>query len=206
MGGGCSRDAGPSGQQPEHRPRKVFLDAGLDTDSSQLKHDKLRAGSKELVAKESHRRSLAKKRSAISMAERLMALHAGQNFYDAYERVSLVSYGASCKVMTAYSKSTKLKVACKTIPKVHSGKACGMATRVPVIGMNTCIHAASSGHAPVCAQSHSHQRHAASKCTPMQVTTPGHRLHLFTKLTTAVPLQPATRRAPASRLSRGPPC
>lgn len=142
MGGGCSRDAGPSGQQPEHRPRKVFLDVGLDTDSSQLKHDKLKAGSKELVAKESHRRSLAKKRSAISVAERLMALHAGQNFYEAYERVSLVSYGASCKVMTAYSKSTKLKVACKTIPKVHSGKARGMATRVP-IGMNACMHTCS---------------------------------------------------------------
>lgn len=114
----------------------MFLDVGLDTDSSQLKHDKLKAGSKELVAKESHRRSLAKKRSAISVAERLMALHAGQNFYEAYERVSLVSYGASCKVMTAYSKTTKLKVACKTIPKVHSG-------RVPVIGLNACMHTCS---------------------------------------------------------------
>lgn len=41
-----------------------------------------------------------------------------RRFADCYVRATLVSYGASCKVMTAFNKVTNQKVAIKTIQKV----------------------------------------------------------------------------------------
>ena len=47
----------------------------------------------------------------------MMLTTKGQRFHDNYVRPTLVSYGGSCKVLTAFSKTTKGKYAVKIIPK-----------------------------------------------------------------------------------------
>lgn len=42
-----------------------------------------------------------------------------RRFHENYTRLTLTSYGASCKVLTAYHRVTNKKVAVKTIPKVR---------------------------------------------------------------------------------------
>ena len=59
----------------------------------------------------------------MARAESLLQQTAGQGLHDNYVRCTLVSYGASCKVLTGYAKGTQNKVAIKMIPKVR-GPAC----------------------------------------------------------------------------------
>lgn len=61
--------------------------------------------------------SLKRKQSAISVAEGMMLETQGKRFHDNYIRPTLVSYGGSCKVLTAYHKQTRGKFAVKIIPK-----------------------------------------------------------------------------------------
>lgn len=46
-----------------------------------------------------------------------MLLSAGKRFHDNYCRTTLVSYGANCKVLTAYHKESGKRYAAKTIAK-----------------------------------------------------------------------------------------
>mmetsp|Transcript_7697 Transcript_7697/g.15072 ORF Transcript_7697/g.15072 Transcript_7697/m.15072 type:complete len:598 (-) Transcript_7697:661-2454(-) len=66
--------------------------------------------------------SAKKKNDAINLAKKLFAITAGKRFADSYTQLTLTSYGASCKVLTAHHKVTKQKVAVKTIPKNHKHK------------------------------------------------------------------------------------
>ncbi len=63
--------------------------------------------------------TLDKRDQAILRAEQLFAATAGKKFHSNYVRVSLVSYGASCKVLTAWHRGTNKKYAAKAIPKVR---------------------------------------------------------------------------------------
>ncbi|GIL67400.1 hypothetical protein Vafri_20799 [Volvox africanus] len=54
---------------------------------------------------------------ALKVAEEMMGLSRGKRFHEYYTRLTLTSYGASCKVLTAYHRMTNKKVAVKTIPK-----------------------------------------------------------------------------------------
>ena len=56
------------------------------------------------------RRSMLRMEAALSVAEALFRATAGKEFYDVYARPTLVSYGASCKVLTAWHKETQKKV------------------------------------------------------------------------------------------------
>jgi hypothetical protein len=42
-----------------------------------------------------------------------------RRFHEFYTRLTLTSYGASCKVLTAFHRTSNKKVAVKTIPKVR---------------------------------------------------------------------------------------
>ena len=53
---------------------------------------------------------MLKMEAALSVAEALFRATAGKEFYDVYARPTLVSYGASCKVLTAWHKETQKKV------------------------------------------------------------------------------------------------
>lgn len=64
-------------------------------------------------------RSMARKQHAVTQAEKLLQAYQGKSFHEVYDKPNLVSYGASCKVLTAIHKVTGAKVACKTIPKVR---------------------------------------------------------------------------------------
>ncbi len=66
---------------------------------------------------------MKKKEHAVSVAEELLLSSAGQRFHDNYVRQTLTSYGANCKVLTAYNKATQAKVAVKTIAKVRRATA-----------------------------------------------------------------------------------
>jgi len=48
----------------------------------------------------------------------LLCARAGKSVRDTYVRMTLVSYGASCKVFTAHHRGTNRKVAVKTLSKV----------------------------------------------------------------------------------------
>ncbi|GAX85949.1 hypothetical protein CEUSTIGMA_g13365.t1 [Chlamydomonas eustigma] len=63
--------------------------------------------------------SAHKRESADHKAEIMFLVTKGQRFYDNYVRPTLVSYGATCKVLTAYHRETQKKYAVKTIPKTN---------------------------------------------------------------------------------------
>ena len=63
---------------------------------------------KELIA--CRHRSLIKNQTGLATAEQLFKSTGDRRFYDVYVRPTLVSYGASCKVLTAYHRDTEKKV------------------------------------------------------------------------------------------------
>lgn len=80
--------------------------------------------------------SMHKKEQARAVAEAVMHRTAGQRFMDNYTRPVLVSFGANCKVLTAYSRGTQQKVAVKMIPKVRARHA--LDARVVADGCMQC--------------------------------------------------------------------
>lgn len=71
-----------------------------------------------IVTPPSSASSRDKQKLSVKIAEELLVASKGKRFHDHYVRPTLASYGASCKVLTAYSRSTQRKCAVKTIPKV----------------------------------------------------------------------------------------
>ncbi|GIL84209.1 hypothetical protein Vretifemale_12905 [Volvox reticuliferus] len=63
------------------------------------------------------KKSALLREEALKVAEEMMGLTRGKRFHEFYTRLTLTSYGASCKVLTAYHRMTNKKVAVKTIPK-----------------------------------------------------------------------------------------
>ncbi|EFJ51622.1 hypothetical protein VOLCADRAFT_116471 [Volvox carteri f. nagariensis] len=63
------------------------------------------------------KKSALLREEALKIAEEMMGLTKGKRFHEYYTRLTLTSYGASCKVLTAYHRTTNKKVAVKTIPK-----------------------------------------------------------------------------------------
>ncbi|GLI66227.1 hypothetical protein VaNZ11_009966 [Volvox africanus] len=63
------------------------------------------------------KKSALLREEALKVAEEMMGLSRGKRFHEYYARLTLTSYGASCKVLTAYHRMTNKKVAVKTIPK-----------------------------------------------------------------------------------------
>ncbi|MEW5302698.1 MAG: hypothetical protein WDW36_005452 [Sanguina aurantia] len=70
-----------------------------------------------IVTPPSSASSRDKQKLSVKIAEELLVASKGKRFHDHYVRPTLASYGASCKVLTAYSRSTQRKCAVKTIPK-----------------------------------------------------------------------------------------
>lgn len=62
--------------------------------------------------------SAADKAAAVAAAEAMLAANQGRRHRDIYVRATLLSYGASCRVFTAWSKQSQEQVAIKTITKV----------------------------------------------------------------------------------------
>ena len=50
------------------------------------------------------------RKASLLQAEKLFKETSGRRFYDSYVRPTLVSYGGSCKVLTAFHKETQKKV------------------------------------------------------------------------------------------------
>lgn len=55
----------------------------------------------------------------LTIAGEMFTATKGRRFHEFYTRLTLTSYGASCKVLTAYHRVTGKKVAVKTIPKMQ---------------------------------------------------------------------------------------
>ncbi len=67
--------------------------------------------------------SAVKRDGSLQKAEAMFQLTKGKRFYDNYVRPTLVSYGATCKVLTAYKRDTDRKFAVKTITKVRARRS-----------------------------------------------------------------------------------
>lgn len=74
-------------------------------------------GSDGALLSEELKKSLFLKAKALEVAESLFSASAGQKFTENYVRATLTSYGANCRLLTAYDKVTNEKVACKVIVK-----------------------------------------------------------------------------------------
>jgi calcium-dependent protein kinase len=109
MGCSDSKESTVSGNRPKYPPNAIGGQKGTI-------HSKDASSSRMLRHVSAHKRE-----SAYQKAENLFLATYGQRFYDNYVRPTLVSYGATCKVLTAYHKETQKKYAVKTIPKVSSG-------------------------------------------------------------------------------------
>lgn len=61
--------------------------------------------------------SLTLRHAAVQQADVLFINNAGKKFHEQYIRATLTSYGANCRLLTAFHKDTDEKVACKVIMK-----------------------------------------------------------------------------------------
>ncbi|KAG2443965.1 hypothetical protein HXX76_002304 [Chlamydomonas incerta] len=85
--------------------------------SSKPSYEAQDSGVHELANADDARKSAALKAEALRTADEMFELSKGRRFHENYTRLTLTSYGASCKVLTAYHRVTNKKVAVKTIPK-----------------------------------------------------------------------------------------
>jgi hypothetical protein len=63
--------------------------------------------------------SIARRTECLALAERVFAATAGKKFHDLYVRATLVSYGASARVLVADHLESSRRVAVKVITKVR---------------------------------------------------------------------------------------
>ncbi|KAG2498443.1 hypothetical protein HYH03_003700 [Edaphochlamys debaryana] len=71
----------------------------------------------DVVSQDDAKRSAALRAEALRVADEMFLATKGRRFHENYARLTLTSYGASCKVLTAFHRFTNKKVAVKTIPK-----------------------------------------------------------------------------------------
>ncbi|KAG2439835.1 hypothetical protein HYH02_010468 [Chlamydomonas schloesseri] len=89
----------------------------MGCNSSKPSYEAQDSGIHELANADDARKSEALKAEALRVADDMFALAKGRRFHENYTRLTLTSYGASCKVLTAFHRVTNKKVAVKTIPK-----------------------------------------------------------------------------------------